>query len=131
MIVKTVVFQIVNYFASLFFIAFFKPIYFYSLYDSDNQDGINEEVLSELQIQLGMLFITLITVQNVKEILLATFLVKLRGYVWAEQDLPPHTTEDGQPQIGSELGALGGNNLGEAYSPFNIGDLQKKMQNFK
>jgi len=77
MIVKTVVFQVVNYFASLFFIGFFKPIYFYSMYHSADQSGINEEVLSELQIQLGMLFITLLTVQNIKEIVLATFLVKL------------------------------------------------------
>jgi len=121
MIVKKIVFQVVNSFASLFFIGFFKPIYFSSYYLSTVQSEINHEVLTDLQIQLSILFFTLIVIQNTQEVVMSKLILKLCQTVTAETDPPPHTLDSSQPQLGDELIWK---NLGEAYSPYSIQDLQ-------
>jgi len=121
MIVKKIVFQVVNSFASLFFIAFVKPIYFPSYYQSTLQSEINTEVLDDLQIQLAILFLTLIFIQNAQEVLMSTLILRFCKAISRDNDAPPHTLDNGQPQLKHEMIS---NNLGEAYSPYNMQDLQ-------
>jgi len=121
MIVKKIVFQVVNSFASLFFIGFYKPVYFPASYKSTVQSEINQKVLADLQIQLAFLFLTLIVIQNTQEVVLSKLILKLCKKIRDENGIPLHTLDRDQPQPGNELIWK---NLGEAYSPYNIEDLQ-------
>merc|ERR1719233_736906 len=121
MIVKKIVFQVVNSFASLFFIAFVKPIYFPSYYQTTLQSEINTEVSDDLQIQLAILFLSLIFIQNAQEVLMSTLILRFCKAISPDNDTPPHTLDKGQPQLKQELIS---NNLGEAYSPYSIKDLR-------
>jgi len=97
MIVKKIVFQLVNSFASLFFIGFIKPVIFPGSYklaeddlsgesgeenvtawtEADQQNYKNNQILSELQLTLATLFITLIFIQNFQEVVFPVLIKKL------------------------------------------------------
>jgi hypothetical protein len=85
MIVKKIVFQLVNSFASLFFIGFVKPIIFSDSYmivegatEEEQQQSVNDEILSELRLTLGTLFLTLIFIQNTQEVVFPQLKKKLK-----------------------------------------------------
>jgi len=84
MIVKKIVFQLVNSFASLFFVGFIKPAVFKTHYDLEGDteeemdNDLNDQILSELRLTLSTLFATLIFVQNIQEVVVPVLVKKLK-----------------------------------------------------
>merc|ERR1711879_669208 len=73
MIVKKMVFLVVNSFISLFFLAFLNPVINSQAFTHPDgkkmtQREINKNVMSDLQLQLASLFVTLIIIQNFLEL---------------------------------------------------------------
>jgi len=127
MIVKRIVFQVVNSFASLVFIGFLKPLFWRHHYSSDEVKKINNDVLMELQIQLISLFMSLIIIQNTQEILLVP--LKKKFFARLKDKSPPaFTTTESQPVMGEEITLTLDVDPGEAFHPYNMEELRKDAE---
>jgi len=118
MIVKRIVFQVVNSFASLVFIGFIKPLLWRHHYSSDGQKKFNNDVLAELQIQLTSLFMSLIIIQNTQEILLISIMNKF--FARFEDKSPPAFAKEIIPILDVDLG--------EAFHPYNMEELREDAE---
>jgi len=127
MIVKRIVFQIVNSFSSLIFVGFIKPIFWSHHYSSEDQIKINNEVLIELQIQLMSLFLSLIIIQNTQEILLVPLLNNFFR-LFKDKTPPAFTDSKSQPAIGEEIKRFVTVDLGEAFHPCDLEELRKDAE---
>jgi len=128
MIVKRIVFQCVNSFASLYYIGFIKPSFSRELYDTSDRSEINNEVLSKLQIQLSTLFLTLIVIQNTQEVVLGPIKQRIVSKYFTNHSSPYYTTTQSQPAIGEELNSFENTVLGEGFNPYNMEDLQEDAE---
>jgi len=117
MIVKKIVFQLVNSFASLFFIGFFRPVFLPHTYESTAMSDINKEVLYDLQIQLGTLFVTLIVIQNTQELFMKTVIKRFSRWKRGKRIPPSHTSM-------VAVIPLSDDELADAFSGLNIVELK-------
>jgi len=127
MIVKRIVFQIVNSFSSLLFVGFIKPVFWYHHYSSEDQVKINNEVLIELQIQLISLFLSLIIIQNTQEILFAPLWNKFFR-LFEDKTPPAFTCSESQAAKGEEIKGFLTGELGEAYYPYSLKELREDAE---
>jgi len=127
LIVKWIVFQVVNSFASLVFIAFFKPLLMRDRYGTEDQEEIDNQVLKELQIQLTSLFLTLIIIQNIAEVVKGPLKHYIKGR-FKRHSTHDHTRTKSQPDLGRELQSFKNADLGEAFYPYTMEQLQEDAE---
>jgi len=131
MIVKKIVFQLVNSFASLFFIGFIKPALFSSGYDlvgteEERQSHKNDQILAELRLTLGTLFATLIFIQNAQEVLAPTIIKKLKMKFDKHSEFAGgFLTEDGEEINMAAVSKKGKKSKLDLFHTYKMSDLKK------